>query len=139
MENVTLWHERDISHSSVERVMAPDANILLDFSLSRMNNIVANLIVYPKNMKRNLNLLNKLSMSEGLMLAMTQKGITRERAYKLVQRNAMQVWKTNEDFEVVLNKDKEIKKYLSNKDIKSLLDFNHALMKTDFIFKKVFK
>ena len=139
MENVTLWHERDISHSSVERVMAPDANILLDFSLSRMNNIVANLIVYPKNMKRNLNLLNKLSMSEGLMLAMTQKGITRERAYKLVQRNAMQVWKTNEDFEVVLNKDKEIKKYLSNKEIKSLLDFNHALKKTDFIFKKVFK
>ena len=139
MENVTLWHERDISHSSVERVMAPDANILLDFSLSRMNNVVANLIVYPKNMKRNLNLLNKLSMSEGLMLAMTQKGITRERAYKLVQRNAMQVWKTNEDFEVVLNKDKEIKKYLSNKEIKSLLDFNHALKKTDFIFKKVFK
>ena len=139
MENVTLWHERDISHSSVERVMAPDANILLDFSLSRMNNIVANLIVYPKNMKRNLNLLNKLSMSEGLMLAMTQKGIARERAYKLVQRNAMQVWKTNEDFEVVLNKDKEIKKYLSNKEIKSLLDFNHALKKTDFIFKKVFK
>ena len=139
MENVTLWHERDISHSSVERVMAPDANILLDFSLSRMNNIVANLIVYPKNMKRNLNLLNKLSMSEGLMLAMTQKGITRERAYKLVQRNAMQVWKTNEDFEVVLNKDKEIKKYLSNKEIKSLLDFSHALKKTDFIFKKVFK
>ena len=139
MENVTLWHERDISHSSVERVMAPDANILLDFSLSRMNNIVANLIVYPKNMKRNLNLLNKLSMSEGLMLAMTQKGITRERAYKLVQRNAMQVWKTNEDFEVVLNKDIEIKKYLSDKEIKSLLDFNHALKKTDFIFKKVFK
>ena len=139
MENVTLWHERDISHSSVERVMAPDVNILLDFSLSRMNNIVAHLIVYPENMKRNLNLLNKLSMSEGLMLAMTQKGVTRERAYKLVQRNAMQVWKTNEDFEVVLNKDKEIKKYLTNKEIKSLLDFNHAITKTDFIFKKVFR
>ena len=139
MENVTLWHERDISHSSVERVMAPDVNILLDFSLSRMNNIVAHLIVYPENMKRNLNLLNKLSMSEGLMLAMTQKGVTRERAYKLVQRNAMQVWKTSEDFEVVLNKDKEIKKYLSNKEIKSLLDFNHAIKKTDIIFKKVFR
>ena len=98
MENISLWHERDISHSSVERIMAPDSNIMLDFALSRMNRIVKNLIVYPKNMMKNIKRLNRLPMSEGLMLALTQKGLTREKAYKIVQKNAMQVWKTNEDF-----------------------------------------
>ena len=101
LENITLWHERDISHSSVERIMAPDANIIIDFALSRMNNVISNLVVYPKNMKTNLDRLKKLPMSEGLMLAMTQKGLSRENAYKIVQRNAMKVWKTNTDFEVI--------------------------------------
>ena len=113
LENVSLWHERDISHSSVERIMAPDANIIIDFALSRMNNVISNLVVHPKNMKTNLDRLKKLPMSEGLMLAMTQKGLSRENAYKIVQRNAMEVWKTNTDFEVVLSKDEELKKYLS--------------------------
>ena len=139
LENITLWHERDISHSSVERIMAPDANIIIDFALSRMNNVISNLVVYPKNMKTNLDRLKKLPMSEGLMLAMTQKGLSREDAYKIVQRNAMEVWKTNTDFEVILNKDEELKKYLSKKEISKILDLKHAARRTDYIFKKVFK
>ena len=139
LENITLWHERDISHSSVERIMAPDANIIIDFALSRMNNVISNLVVYPKNMKTNLDRLKKLPMSEGLMLAMTQKGLSRENAYKIVQRNAMKVWKTNTDFEVILNKDEELKKYLSKKEISKILDLKHAARRTDYIFKKVFK
>ena len=107
LENVVLWHERDISHSSVERVMAPDANIAIDFSLARMTNIISNLIVYPKNMKKNLDKLKGLPMSEGLMLALTQKGLAREKAYKMIQKNAMIVWKTEEEFLDVLLKDKE--------------------------------
>ena len=139
LENVALWHERDISHSSVERIMAPDANIIIDFALSRMNNVISNLVVYPKNMKTNLDRLKKLPMSEGLMLAMTQKGLSRENAYKIVQRNAMEVWKTNTDFEVILNKDEELKKYLSKKEISKILDLKHATRRTDYIFKRVFK
>ena len=139
LENITLWHERDISHSSVERIMAPDANIIIDFALSRMNNVISNLVVYPKNMKTNLDRLKKLPMSEGLMLAMTQKGLSRENAYKIVQRNAMEVWKTNTDFEVRLNKDEELKKDLSKREISKILDLKHAARRTDYIFKKVFK
>ncbi len=139
MENISLWHERDISHSSVERIMAPDANIMLDFALSRMNGIIKNLVVYPKNMMKNINRLNKLPMSEGLMLALTQKGITREKAYKIVQKNAMQVWKTNEDFTKILEKDPEINKLLSKKEINKILDFKHAIRRTNYIFNRVFK
>ena len=116
-----------------------DANIILDFALSRLNNVISNLVVYPKNMKKNLDRLKKLPMSEGLMLAMTQKGLSREKAYKIVQRNAMKVWKTNEDFEVILNRDSEIKKYLNVKEIKKILDIKHAIRNTNHIFKKVFK
>ena len=139
LENVSLWHERDISHSSVERIMAPDANIIIDFALARLNNVIANLVVYPKNMKANLDKLRKLPMSEGLMLAMTQKGLSREKAYKIVQRNAMKVWKSDLDFESVLDKDNELKKYLNKKEISKILDLKHATRRTDYIFKKVFK
>jgi len=139
LENVSLWHERDISHSSVERIMAPDANIIIDFALARLNNVIANLVVYPKNMKTNLDKLRKLPMSEGLMLAMTQKGLSREKAYKIVQRNAMKVWKSDLDFETVLDTDNELKKYLNKKEISKILDLKHATRKTDYIFKKVFK
>jgi len=111
----------------------------LDFALSRMNGIVKNLVVYPKNMMKNINRLNKLPMSEGLMLALTHKGIAREKAYKIVQKNAMQVWKTNEDFTKVLEKDPEINKLLSKKEISKILDFKHAIRRTNYIFKKVFK
>ena len=139
LENVVLWHERDISHSSVERIMAPDANIAIDFSLARMTNIISNLIVYPKNMKKNLNKLKGLPMSEGLMLALTQKGLAREKAYKMIQKNAMVVWQTQEEFIDVLLKDNELKKYLSANEIKKILNLDHALRRTDQIFKKVFK
>ena len=139
LENVSLWHERDISHSSVERIMAPDANIIIDFALARLNNVIANLVVYPKNMKTNLDKLRKLPMSEGLMLAMTQKGLSREKAYKIVQRNAMKVWKSDLDFETVLDTDNELKKYLNKKEISKILDLKHATRRTDYIFKKVFK
>ena len=139
MENIALWHERDISHSSVERMMAPDANILMDFSLARMTNIISNLIVYPKNMLKNLNKLNKLPMSEGLMLALTQKGITREKAYRIVQKNAMQVWKTGEDFSILLLNDNEVVKHLSKKEINQILDIKHSTRNANSIFKKIFK
>ena len=139
LENVSLWHERDISHSSVERIMAPDANIVIDFALARLNNVIANLVVYPKNMKTNLDKLRKLPMSEGLMLAMTQKGLSREKAYKIVQRNAMKVWTSDVDFETVLDTDNELKKYLNKKEISKILNLKHATRRTDYIFKKVFK
>jgi adenylosuccinate lyase len=139
MENITLWHERDISHSSVERMMAPDANVLTDFSLARMTNIISNLVVYPKNMMINLNKLNKLPMSEGLMLALTQKGLPREKAYKMIQRNAMEVWKSGKDFSKLLIEDKEVRQYLSDKEINQILDINHSIKKTNQIFKKIFK
>ena len=138
LENVVLWHERDISHSSVERVMAPDANITIDFSLARMTSIISNLIVYPNNMKKNLNKLKGLPMSEGLMLALTQKGLAREKAYKMIQKNAMIVWKTEEEFLNVLLKDKDLQKYLNALEIKKILTTDHALRRTDHIFKKVF-
>ena len=131
LENISLWHERDISHSSVERIMAPDANIIIDFALARLNNVIANLVVYPKNMKTNLDRLRKLPMSEGLMLAMTQKGLSREKAYKIVQRNAMKVWKSDLDFETVLDTDNELKKYLNKKEISKILDLKHATRRTD--------
>ena len=139
MENITLWHERDISHSSVERMMAPDANVLTDFSLARMTNIISNLVVYPKNMMINLNKLNKLPMSEGLMLALTQKGLPREKAYKMIQRNAMEVWKSGNDFSKLLIEDKEVRQHLSVKEINQILDINHSIKKTNQIFKKIFK
>ena len=139
MENITLWHERDISHSSVERMMAPDANVLTDFSLARMTNIISNLVIYPKNMMINLNKLNKLPMSEGLMLALTQKGLPREKAYKMIQRNAMEVWKSGKDFSKLLIEDKEVRQHLSVKEINQILDINHSIKKTNQIFKKIFK
>ena len=139
MENITLWHERDISHSSVERIMAPDANVLTDFSLARMTNIISNLVVYPKNMMINLNKLNKLPMSEGLMLALTQKGLPREKAYKMIQRNAMEVWKSGKDFSKLLIEDEEVSQYLSPDEINQILNINHSIKKTNQIFKKIFK
>jgi len=139
LENVVLWHERDISHSSVERIMAPDANIAMDFSLARMTNVISNLIVYPKNMEANLNKLKGLPMSEGLMLALTQKGLAREKAYRMIQKNAMIVWQTQQDFVEVLLKDNDLKKYLSETEIKKILNLDHALRRTNQIFKKVFQ
>ena len=139
MENVALWHERDISHSSVERIIIPDSTILIDYMLSRFNGLIDNLFVYPLNMKRNLELSKGLFHSETVMLALVGKGLSRETAYSYVQRNAMDVWKHGGDFKEQLQNDKDIRKYLTNREIADCFDLSHTLEKVDFIFKRVFK
>ena len=138
MENIALWHERDISHSSVERVIAPDSTIALDFLINRFNGVLKNLIVYPENMEKNLNLTGGLIYSQRVLLALTEKGATREEAYKIVQRNAMKVWQEKKDFFKELKNDLELKKYLSDDELKELFDINYHLKNIDFIFKRVF-
>ncbi len=138
MENIALWHERDISHSSVERVIAPDSTIALDFLINRFNGVLKNLVVYPENMKKNLNLTGGLIYSQRVLLALTEKGATREEAYKIVQRNAMKVWQEKKDFFKELKNDLELKKYLSDDELKELFDINYHLKNIDFIFNRVF-
>ncbi len=138
MENIALWHERDISHSSVERVIAPDSTIALDFLINRFNGVLKNLIVYPENMEKNLNLTGGLIYSQRVLLALTEKGATREEAYKIVQRNAMKVWQEKKDFFKELKNDLELKKYLSDDELKELFDINYHLKNIDFIFNRVF-
>ena len=139
MENVVLWHERDISHSSVERNIGPDATITLDFLINRLNNVMSNLIVHPKNMELNLNKFNGLIFSQGIMLKLTQKGVKREDAYKVVQKNAMEVWKHKKNFYNLIIKDKYIKKYLSNSEIKKLFDLNIHKKYINTVLKRVLK
>ncbi len=139
MENVALWHERDISHSSVERIIIPDSCILIDYMLARFNRLVGRLFVYPKNMERNMSISKGLFHSETVMLALVGKGITRETAYSYVQRNAMEVWKSGGDFKQRLKNDQDIRKYLSAGEIDDCFDLNHTLKKVDFIFKRVFQ
>jgi adenylosuccinate lyase len=139
MENIALWHERDISHSSVERIIIPDSTILIDYMLARFNNLIDRLFVYPKNMQRNMAISKGLFHSETVMLALVGKGITRETAYSFVQRNAMVVWKNGGDFKQLLKKDPDIRKYLSEKEIDDCFDISHTLKKVDFIFNRVFK
>ena len=138
LENVPLWHERDISHSSVERVIAPDATILLDFMIHRFSGIMEKLIVYPKRMEENLNRSRGLIFSESVLLLLTRKGVSREEAYKIVQRNAMEVWKGRESFKEVLLKDPEIRKNLTLDEIEEVFNLNHQLRYVDFIFQRVF-
>jgi adenylosuccinate lyase len=139
MENVALWHERDISHSSVERIIIPDSTILIDYMLSRFNGLIANLFVYPRNMKRNMELSKGLFHSESVMLALVGKGLSRETAYSYVQRNAMDVWKHGGDFKERLQNDKDVSKYLSSREISDCFDISHTLEKVDYIFRRVFK
>ncbi len=139
MENIALWHERDISHSSVERLIIPDSTVLIDYMLARFNNLIDRLFVYPKNMQRNMAISKGLFHSENVMLALVGKGITRETAYTYVQRNAMDVWKRGGDFKQLLKCDKDIGKYLSRKEIDGCFDLSHTLNKVDYIFKRVFK
>lgn len=138
MENVALWHERDISHSSVERFIAPDATITLDFALNRLTNLVKDLVVYPENMLKNANKLNGLIYSQRILLALTQKGLNREKAYQIVQKLAMKVWKENADFLSLLCQDEDIKNYLSLDEIKEKFSLNYHTKYVDFIFKRVF-
>ncbi|HEY0234656.1 MAG TPA: adenylosuccinate lyase [Afipia sp.] len=138
MENVVLWHERDISHSSAERMMAPDATVTLDFALNRLAGVVEKLLVYPANMQKNLDRLGGLIHSQRVLIALTQKGAAREDAYKLVQRNAMPVWRGEGDFLTLLKKDTDVKKYLNDKELEEQFDLAYHFKHVDTIFKRVF-
>lgn len=138
MENVALWHERDISHSSVERGIAPDATVHLDFALRRLSGVINKLLVYPENMERNLNRLGGLVHSQRVLLALTQKGMSREQSYAAVQRNAMPVWRGEGQFLDLLKKDKDVSALLSNQELKSLFDLGYHTRHVDTIFKRVF-
>jgi adenylosuccinate lyase len=138
LENVALWHERDISHSSAERVIAPDATIALDFALARLAGVVDKLLVYPEAMKANLDKLGGLHNSQRVLLALTQKGMSREDAYRAVQRNAMEVWHGNGAFLNLLKADKEIGAVLANDELESLFDLGYHTKHVDTIFQRVF-
>jgi len=138
MENVALWHERDISHSSVERMIAPDATVTLDFALARLTQVIEKLIVYPANMKKNLDRLGGLIHSQRVLLALTQGGVSREEAYALVQRNAMPVWRGEGDFLTLLKNDKDVRKVLGTAELEELFGLGYHLKNIDFIFERVF-
>ena len=138
LENVVLWHERDISHSSAERMMGPDATVTLDFGLNRLAGVIETLQVYPENMQKNLDRLGGLVHSQRLLLALTQKGASREDAYRLVQRNAMPVWRGEGDFLSLLKKDEDVKKFLSDKEIEEQFDLAYHFKHVDTIFSRVF-
>ena len=138
MENVALWHERDISHSSVERVIAPDATIALDFSLVRMTGVIKKLVVYPDQMQKNLDKLGGLINSQRILLELTQKGMTREDSYEAVQRNAMPVWLEDKDFKALLKSDEKIRAFLNENEIDELFNPDFHFKHVDTIFKRVF-
>jgi adenylosuccinate lyase len=138
LENVALWHERDISHSSVERVIAPDATAALDFMLRRMTYVLGNLCVYPENMKRNLEKSGGTVFSEKVLLALVDKGIARDAAYRMVQRHALRVGKEGGDLKRELLADAEIRRHLSPDEIEAIWGVKHHLVNIDFIFRRVF-
>ncbi len=138
IENIALWHERDISHSSVERVIIPDSSILIDYMLNRLKEILKGLLVYPKRMKENMDKSYGLFTSQRVMLALVEKGLDREKAYSVVQNNAMKSWRNRINFKKVLFKDKEIKKYLTSSEINAIFDLKYYFKNIDYIFKRVF-
>ena len=138
MENVTLWHERDISHSSVERNIGPDTTITLDFALSRLTQVIEKLVIYPDNMLANMNKFRGLVMSQRVLLALTQAGVSREDAYRLVQRNAMKVWEQGKDFKTELLGDEDVLAALSTEQITEKFDLNYHTKHVDTIFTRVF-
>jgi adenylosuccinate lyase len=138
MENVALWHERDISHSSVERMIGPDATVTLDFALNRLAGVIEKLVVYPENMRRNLDRLGGLVHSQRVLLALTQAGVSREDAYRLVQRNAMPVWRGEGDFLTLLSADPEVSAKLSRAELEPLFDLGYHMRHVDTIFRRVF-
>ena len=139
LENVVLWHERDISHSSVERIMTPDITIATDFALNRLNGIIKNLKVYPKNMLKNLNMLGGLHRTHNIMLKLIEKGLKRQQAYKIVQESAMETWNNNKNFSQVFQKNKELNKKLNLKEIEKIIKDDNDLKKIDWIFKNKIK
>ena len=139
MENVALWHERDISHSSVERMIGPDATVTLDFALARLADVIDKLIIYPENMRKNLDRLGGLVHSQRVLIALTQKGVAREDAYRLVQRNAMKVWNGEGDFLTLLKADPEVRAKLSDQEIETNFDLGYHFKHVDTVFKRVFE
>jgi len=139
LENISLWHERDISHSSVERNIGPDSTITLDFALNRLKNILKNMNVYPKKMLENLSLTKGLIFSQRVMIELTKFGISREKAYLIVQKNAQKAWKKNMSLYESLSKDSLINKKISNKDLVKMFDIKYHTKKVDLIFKRVFR
>jgi adenylosuccinate lyase len=138
LENVALWHERDISHSSVERMIGPDATVTLDFALARLTGVIDKLVVYPENMQKNLDRLGGLVHSQRVLIALTQKGVAREEAYSLVQRNAMKVWEGKGDFLTFLKADKDVRAKLTDKEIEANFDLGYHFKHVDTIFERVF-
>jgi len=138
LENIALWHERDISHSSVERVIGPDATIALDFMLYRFTNMMDKLVIYPEKMIYNLNMTHGVIFSQMVLLALIEKGTTREDAYAVVQKNAMKSWKEGSEFKNLLEKDSTVTKYLRKKELTAIFNVNNFLKNLDFIFKRVF-
>ena len=138
MENVALWHERDISHSSVERMIGPDATVTLDFALARLAGVIDKLIVYPGNMLKNLDRAGGLVHSQRVLLALTQKGVSREDAYRLVQRNAMKAWRGEGEFLALLKADPDVSKHLSEPELTKNFDLDFHLAHVDSIFARVF-
>src|SRR4051812_28833407 len=138
MENVALWHERDISHSSVERMIGPDATVTLDFALARLTGLIDKLLVYPQNMQKNLDRLGGLIHSQRVLIALTQKGVSREQSYSLVQRNAMRVWRGEGDFLTFLKADTDVTRHMSDAEIEANFDLGYHFKHVDTIFKRVF-
>ncbi len=139
LENVALWHERDISHSAVERNIGPDTTIALDFAIHRLSNVVKNLNVYPKNMKKNLDITNGIFFSQRVLLELTNVGFTREQSYKIVQKNALQAWKENSSFYNKIISDKKITNKIPVNKLKKLFDFSYHTKKINIIFKRSLK
>lgn len=137
MENIALWHERDITHSSVERIIIPDSCILLDYMLAEFTKILESLVVHPEQMQQNLTLTNGLIFSQAVLLALTMKGMQREEAYRLVQENAMRVWKTKENFQQVLAQSSAVTQYLSHAELNDLFDLQRSVKHVDTIFERV--
>jgi adenylosuccinate lyase len=138
LENMALWHERDISHSSVERVIGPDSTILINYMLNRLSGIISGLVVRPDRMMKNLELMKGLIFSQQVLTRLTEKGLERQRAYEMVQRNALKVWDEGVDFKDLLFRDEEIRRYLSQEEIETLFDVNRHLKHVDAIFDRVF-
>ena len=139
MENISLWHERDISHSAVERNIGPDSTTALDFALIRLNDIIKNLNIYPKNMQKNLMLTKGLFFSQRVLLELTTCGFTREQAYSIVQKNAMQSWKNNTSFFENLSKDSKISKKIPVNKLKKLFNLSYHSKKINIIFNRALK
>ena len=138
LENIPLWHERDISHSSVERIIAPDSTILIDYMLARLTRIIKGLRVYPEKMRENMELTRGLYHSQGLMLRLIEKGLSRQEAYSTVQRRAMEAWEEGKDFFELVRSDETIRKFLSEEEIKEVFSLKYHLEHVNFIFRRVF-